>query len=101
MILADSSSLRNFAACAPPLLYFSLRGWFGLDLVATLVAIFDIFSFVSGDPALQKMQIFRTLRVLRLAKLLRLLRGIRIFRRGELRVRASAPRGRMKRLTIS
>ena len=70
----------------PTIIRHYLSGWFGLDLVATLVAIFDILSFSTGDAALQRMQILRTLRVLRLAKLLRLLRGMRIFRRIELRV---------------
>jgi len=62
-----------------------LGGWFALDAVSTLVAVFDVISFASGDSSLQRLQILRVLRVLRLSKLLRLLRGVRIFRRFELR----------------
>ena len=62
-----------------------LRGWFGIDLVSTLVAVFDVVSFTSGDSSLQRLQVLRVLRVLRLTKLLRLLRGSRVFRRIELR----------------
>lgn len=54
-------------------------------MVSTLVAVFDMITFASGDASLKRFQILRVLRVLRLAKLLRLLRGMRIFRRFELR----------------
>eukprot|EP00966_Prymnesium_polylepis_P146009 3372646-Prymnesium_polylepis.3 len=60
-----------------------LKGWFVLDLLSTLVSVFDVIGFIMADDSFTRLKALRVLRVMRLIKLLRLIRGARIFKRCE------------------